>query len=48
MGSYMGAEICDLIGIFLVNDLRKLSKSESIGLYRDDGLMVTTRSKFDQ
>ena len=40
MGSNMGAEICDLIGLFLLNDVRKLSKSECICLYRDDRLKI--------
>ena len=46
MGSYMGdnAEMFDLIGLFLLNDPIKLSKSECIGLYRDGGLIVTNRS----
>ena len=36
-----GADICDLIGLFLLNDLENLSKSKYIGLYHDDELMVT-------
>ena len=50
MGGYMGggAEICDLQGLFLFNDLRKLSKSECIGLYRDNGLIVISWSNCEQ
>ena len=40
MGSYMGAEICDLIGLFILNDLSKILVNNSYGLYRDDGLAI--------
>ena len=43
-----GRGICDLIGLFLLNKLKKLSKSECIGLYRDEGLMFTNRSNCEQ
>ena len=43
-----GVEISDLIGMCLLNDLRKLSKSVCIGLYRDEGLIVTNRSYNEQ
>lgn len=39
MGSYDGAEVCELVGIFLLNQLPKES-SHRIGLYRDDGLAI--------
>ena len=40
MGSYDGAEICELVGLFLLHELNTLmtDKAGSIGLYRDDGL----------
>ena len=44
----MGVENCVLQRLFLLNDLRKLSKSEFIGLHRNDGLMVTNRSNYEQ
>ena len=40
MGSYDGAEVCQLVGAFLLNKLSKLVEKSSIGLYRDDGLGV--------
>ena len=40
MGSYDGAEICELVGLFLVNNLAKRFGKESVGLYRDDGLLI--------
>ena len=36
MGSYDGAEICKLVGLFILNKLEE--RFENIGLYRDDGL----------
>ena len=36
MGSYDGAEICKLVGLFIFNKLE--DRFENIGLYRDDGL----------
>ena len=40
MGSYDGAELCELVGIFILEKLSKLNAKESNGLYRDDGLML--------
>jgi hypothetical protein len=38
MGSYDGAEVCELVGLFLLSELCTLKIN--IGLYRDDGLAV--------
>jgi hypothetical protein len=38
MGSYDGAEVTDLVGLFLLGDLESLLGKENVGLYRDDGL----------
>ena len=40
MGSYDGAEVCELVGLFLLNDLSNLIGKNNVGLYRDDGLAV--------
>ena len=46
MGSYDGAEICELVGFFILNHLAKTFGKENIGLYRDDGLaIIKNRSK---
>ena len=37
MGSY-GAEICELVGLYLLEKLSKRIGKEHVGLYRDDGL----------
>ena len=39
-GSYNGAEVCELVGIFLLNDLSKFFQKKDMGLYRNDGLTV--------
>ena len=40
MGGYHGAEICDLIGLYILSHLKNVTPN--IGLYRDDGLAVTS------
>ena len=40
MGSFDGAEICKLVGLFLPNNLTQLVGSNNIGLYRDDSLAI--------
>ena len=38
MGSYDGAEVCQLVGLYLLNLLTNEFGKGNIGLYRDDGL----------
>ena len=40
MGSYDGAETCELVGTYLLSQLKEIPCSMQIGLYRDDGLAV--------
>ena len=40
MGSFDGAEICELVVLFLLDRLASVLGKENIGLYRDDGLAV--------
>ena len=40
MDAYDGAEVCELIGIFLLNLLGRQYDTKNIGLYRDDGLSI--------
>ena len=40
IGSYDGAEVCELIGIFMLSLIGKKYNPNNIGLYRDDGLAV--------
>ena len=37
-----------MVGLYLLNDLGKITEANCIGLYRDDGLMITNKSKCDQ
>ena len=39
MGSFDGAETCDLVGLFILSELQKLNIN--LGLYRDDGLAIS-------
>jgi len=40
MSSYNGAEICELVGLYILNILSRKLNKKNIGLYRDDGLAV--------
>ena len=40
MGAYDGAEVCELIGIFLLNLLGRQYDTKNIDLYRDNGLSI--------
>ena len=43
MGSYDGAETCELVGCFLLAQLKQI-QGINIGLYRDDGLAVMSQT----
>lgn len=40
MGSFDGAEICELVGLFIFSKLTDEFGKKSVGLYRDEGLML--------
>ena len=40
MGSYDGAETCELVGIYILDKLSDIIPKDQIGLYRDDGLSI--------
>ena len=40
MGAYDGAEVCKLVGTYMLNLLSKKYSKNDFGLYRDDGLAV--------
>ena len=42
MGSFDGAETCELVGLFLLSQLSHLSVD--VGLYRDDGLATCSKT----
>ena len=51
MGSFDGAEICELVGIHILSLLSSKLDKQSTGLYRDDGLILlrnTSKQKTDR
>ena len=40
MGSYDGAEVCELVGLYILTRLIEKFDKESTGLYHDDGLAI--------
>ena len=40
MGDYDGADVCELVGTYMLNILFKKYNKNNFGLYRDDGLAV--------
>ena len=40
MGPYDGAETCELIGTYILNEIQNIIPKEDVGLYRDDGLAI--------
>ena len=40
MGWFDGAEVCELVGLFLIHKMKHLFGCNCVGLYRDDGLAV--------
>ena len=43
MGAPDGAEVCELVGLFLLSEIKTAFPSLDFGLYRDDGLAVHSR-----
>ena len=40
MGSFHEAEICELVGLYLLDHIKGIIDPKHIALYRDDGLAV--------
>ena len=40
MGAFDGAEICELVGTYLLNMIGEKYNKDDVGLYRDDGLAI--------
>ena len=45
IGSYNGAEVCELFGLYLLSKLASLIGTKNIGLYRDNGLAAIHQAK---
>ena len=43
MGAYDGAEVTDLVGLYILNELKIVAPEIDFGLYRDDGLGTHNR-----
>jgi hypothetical protein len=43
MDCFDGAEICELVGLYILNDLSRKFGNDFVGLYRDDGLALKER-----
>ena len=43
MGGKHGAEICELIGLYILQGLKDILPNLIIGLYRDDGLIAVEK-----
>ena len=40
MGCFDGAEVCELVGCYILNKIKRIMNPNDVGLYRDDGLGV--------
>ena len=40
MDAYDGAEVCELVGTFLLEEISEICNKSNIGLHRDDGLSI--------
>ena len=45
MGGYHGAELCELVGLFMMKGLTEIIPPNNIGIYRDDGLAAIRKHK---
>ena len=45
MGSFDGAEVCELVGLYLPYHLSGILGKEAVGLYRDDGLSILRNTR---
>ena len=44
MGCFDGADVCELLGVYILHLLRTVMRKENVGLYRDDGLDIFRNS----
>ena len=44
MGANDSAELCELVGLFLLHHLSLMLSNEAVGLYQDDGLTIMRNS----
>ena len=44
IGCYDGANVCELVGVFILHLLKSLMRKENVGLYRDNGQGILRNS----
>ena len=44
MDSFDGAEVCELVKLYLLNKIKSLLNSNNVGLDRDDGLTIVHKA----
>ena len=44
MGSFDSAEVCELVGLYLVNNIKSPLGSSNVGLYRGNGLVIVHKA----
>ena len=44
MGCFYGAEVCELVGVYILHLLRTVMRKENVGLYRHSGLGILRNS----
>ena len=44
MGCFNGAEVCELVGVYILHLLRTVLRKENVGFYCDDGLGILRNS----
>ena len=44
LGCFDGAEVCELVGVYILHLLRTVMRKDNVGLYRDDGLGILRNS----
>ena len=44
VGCFDGAEVCELVGVYILHLLKTVTRKENLGLYRDDGLGILRNS----
>ena len=45
MGAFDGAEVCEVVGIFLLYKLSTTLNKRNIGIFRDDGLLIMEKGQ---
>ena len=44
MGGKQGAEVCELIVVYMLQELKDILPNLKVGLYRDDGLIAVEKN----